>query len=435
MGTATVTVMAGFALSGMGHGDVSGPAKKTLATGIIGAITAGGVQGAAEQEESCPRAASGRGTSGSHGGLHGHCALRRLISPTPVKYRATANAGGSAAMPLRTTAVLALLLCWLVLPLSAHAEWRQRTEAIMGTRIFVEVWADEAAKGDDAIEAVMGEMRRIDELMSHYKPESQLSQINARAAQEPVQVDPELFDLIKLSTHYSEITEGAFDITYASVGHLYDYPHHVRPSEDQIKAALPAVNWRNMLFDPVHHTVRFEHPGMRIDLGGIGKGYAVDRGIGILQARGIKHAVVTAGGDSRIIGDRMGRPWLVGIRNPDDASKVVTRIPLVDSAMSTSGDYERFFDEKGVRYHHIIDPRTGHSASKVRSATILAPTATQTDGMSKTAFVLGPEKALEIINRMPEYDAIFVTPDGRILYSNGLRPPNPRDAATPAAKP
>ena len=179
-----------------------------------------------------------------------------------------------------------------------------------------------------------------------------------------------------------------------------------------------------MLLDPEHHTVKFEHPGMRIDLGGIGKGYAVDHGIGILQARGFQHALVTAGGDSRIIGDRMGRPWVVGIRNPDDKNKVVTRIPIVNSAMSTSGDYERYFDEGGVRYHHIIDPRTGHSASKVRSATILGPTATETDGMSKTAFVLGPEKALEIINRMPQYDAIFVTPDGKVLYSNGLAPPS-----------
>lgn len=318
-------------------------------------------------------------------------------------------------------ALMALLVSCASLPV--RAEWVQRTDAIMGTRIYVEVWTDDAAKGEQGIDAVMAEMRRIDELMSHYKPESQLSRINARAAQEPVEVDPELFDLIKLSTHYSEITEGAFDITYASVGHLYDYPHHVKPTEEQIKSALPAVNWRNMLLDPVHHTVRFEHAGMRIDLGGIGKGYAVDRGIAILQARGFQHALVTAGGDSRIIGDRMGRPWVIGIRNPDDKNKVVTRIPIINSAMSTSGDYERYFDEGGVRYHHIIDPRTGHSASKVRSATILGPTATQTDGMSKTAFVLGPEKALEIINRMPEYDAVFVTPDGRILYSNGLAPP------------
>src|ERR1700732_2106300 len=317
----------------------------------------------------------------------------------------------------------------------ARTGWMERTEAIMGTRCYVQLWADDPAKGNEAIDAVMAELRRIDNLMSHYKPESQLSQINARANQEPVRVDKELFDLIRLSTYYSQITEGAFDITYASVGYLYDYPHHIHPSEEQIRQALPAVNWRNMLLDEAHHTVRFEHPGMRIDLGGIGKGYAVDRGVEVLKARGITRAVVTAGGDSRIIGDRMGRPWLVAIRHPDDPKKVVTRIPLSDSAMSTSGDYERYFDEGGVRYHHIIDPRTGHSASKVRSATVLAPTATQTDGMSKTAFVLGPEKALEIINRMPEYDAVFVCPDGRVLYSNGLRPPLQRPAGAPSVAP
>ena len=316
----------------------------------------------------------------------------------------------------------------------ARADWMQRTEAIMGTRCYVELWADDPVKGNDAIDAVMAELRRIDALMSHYKPESELSQINQYANERPVQVDKELFDLIKLSTHFSQITEGAFDITYASVGYLYDYPHHIRPSEAQIRAKLPAVNWRNLLLDEEHHSVRFEHPGMRIDLGGIGKGYAVDRGIEILKARGVARALVTAGGDSRIVGDRMGHPWLVAIRHPDNPNKVVTRIPLADSAVSTSGDYERFFDEGGVRYHHIIDPHTGHSASKVRSATILAPTATQTDGMSKTAFVLGPEKALEIINRMPEYDAVFVLPDGRMLYSNGLRPPEPRPpGAAPAA--
>jgi thiamine biosynthesis lipoprotein len=336
-------------------------------------------------------------------------------------------------MGIRFVAVLTCLALVGMLPRAAQAEWYKRADAIMGTRIYVELWDTDAAHGEASIDAVMAEMRRIDELMSHYKPESPLSHINQHAADYPVEVPKELFDLIKLSTHYSEITEGAFDITYASVGYLYDYPEHVHPTEAQIKAALPAVNWRNMKFDDARHSVFFEHKGMRIDLGGIGKGYAVDQGIGILQKRGIQHAVVTAGGDTRIIGDHMGRAWLVAIRHPDDPKKVVTRIPLSDAAMSTSGDYERYFDENGVRYHHIIDPKTGHSASKVRSATIIGPTATQTDGMSKTAFVLGPEKALEIINRLPEYDAVFVAPDGKVLYSNGLRPPAPPPPGTPAA--
>ena len=336
-------------------------------------------------------------------------------------------------MNLRILSLLSLVVASCAGAPCARAEWMERTEAIMGTRVYVELWAEDPARGNEAIEAVMADMRRIDNLMSHYKPESELSQINAHAYQAPVQVDKELFDLIKLSTYYSQITQGAFDITYASVGYLYDYRRHIHPSEAQIKSALPAVNWHNLLLDEKSHTVRFEHAGMRIDLGGIGKGYAVDHGIAILKARGFRHAVVTAGGDTRIIGDHMGRPWLVAIRHPDDPSKVVTRIPLSDSAMSTSGDYERYFDENGVRYHHIIDPHTGHPASKVRSATVIAPTATQTDGMSKTAFVLGPEKALEIINRRPEYDAVFVCPDGRVLYSNGLRPPAERPPGAPAA--
>jgi FAD:protein FMN transferase len=305
----------------------------------------------------------------------------------------------------------------------ARAEWMARDDAIMGTRITVELRAADAAKGTAAIDAVMAEMRRIDTLMSHYKPDSELSQINLRAATEPVHVDRELFDLLKLSLHFSEITDGAFDITYAGVGHLYDYRRHIRPTEAEIRAALPTVNWRNLILNPDELTVKFAMPGMRIDVGGIGKGYAVDRGIGILQSLGITHAIVTAGGDSRIIGDRDGRPWIVAIRHPDDPNKVVTRLPLVDTAMSTSGDYYRFFDEGGVRYHHIIDPHTGHSASRVRSATILGPTATETDGLSKTAFVLGAEKTLELINRMPKFDAIFITPDGRMLYSRGLEPP------------
>jgi thiamine biosynthesis lipoprotein len=326
----------------------------------------------------------------------------------------------------------ALACLWLA-ALPARAEWMARDDAIMGTRITVELWAPDAAKGTAAIDAVMAEMRRIDTLMSHYKPDSELSQINLHAAVEPVHVDRELFDLLKLSLYFSAISDGAFDITYAGVGHLYDYRRHIRPTEAEIQAALPSVNWRNLILDSDHLTVKFAKPGMRIDVGGIGKGYAVDRCIGILQSLGFEHALVSAGGDSRIIGDRDGRPWIVGIRHPDDPNKIVTRLPLMDTAMSTSGDYYRFFDENGVRYHHIIDPHTGHSASRVRSATILGPTATETDGLSKTAFVLGAEKTLEIINAMPKFDAIFITPDGRVLYSHGLEPPAAQ--AKPAKSP
>jgi thiamine biosynthesis lipoprotein len=322
----------------------------------------------------------------------------------------------------RVAAWRAWLLLAALLPALAQAEWFRREDAIMGTRIYVELWLDDAARGAAAVDAVIASMHEVDALMSTYKPESQLSRVNARAALEPVEVDRELFDVIRASLEFSQLTGGAFDVTYASVGYLYDFRARQRPTEAQITAALPGVDWRNVRLDPAALTVRFEKPGMRIDLGGIAKGYAVDRAIALLQARGVAHALVTAGGDSRLIGDRFGRPWIVGIRHPDDAKRIITRIPLVDTAMSTSGDYERYFDENGVRYHHIIDPKTGHSASKVRSATILAPTAMQTDGLSKTAFVLGAEEALKIIERIPGVDAIFVTPGGKVLYTKGMQP-------------
>jgi thiamine biosynthesis lipoprotein len=226
-----------------------------------------------------------------------------------------------------------------------------------------------------------------------------------------------------VSVDYSELTHGAFDITYASVGYLYDFKKGVHPDQKAIDRALPGINWRHMKLDARKTTVFFTRPGMRIDLGGIAKGYAVDRGIALLQARGITHALVSAGGDSRIIGDRFGKPWIIGIKHPDDPEQVIAKIPLADTALSTSGDYERYFDENGKRYHHIIDPKTGHSASKVRSATVIAPTATQTDGLSKTAFVLGPDEAMKIYNGLQGVDAILVTPDGKVLYSNGLAPP------------
>ena len=325
----------------------------------------------------------------------------------------------------RLAACVACLIAAAAAPPS-HAAWYSRVDdGIMGTRISMELWADDPALANRAIEAVLAEMRRVDELMSTYKPTSELSKVNAEAAAHPVAVTPELFKLLETSLEYSEITEGAFDITYASVGYLYDFRQHVHPTEQAIEQALPAINYHHVLLDREHTTVRFSQPGVRIDLGGIAKGHSVDRAIEILKSMGIGHAVVSAGGDSRVIGDRFGKPWIVGIRNPRsvDPEAVITRIPLEDAAISTSGDYERFFDEGGVRYHHIIDPKTGHSASKVLSATIIGPTATRTDGLSKTAFVLGPDEALRIINKLDDVDAVLVTPDGRILYSKGLEPP------------
>ncbi len=324
----------------------------------------------------------------------------------------------------RVFAAAAIAMVAAALATPVQAEWLTRTvDGIMGTRIVVKLWSRDHDAGERAIDAVMDEMRRIDASMSTYKPDSEVSRVNARAARRPVRISRELFGLLETSLDYSRLSDGAFDITYASVGYLYNFRARRHPSEQQIDAALPAVNYRHVLLDRAARTVRFSQPGVRIDLGGIAKGYAVDRGIGILQRLGIHHALVSAGGDSRIIGDRFGKPWVVGIRHPDRKNEVIARLPLVDTAISTSGDYERYFDDNGVRYHHIIDPHTGHSASAVRSATILAPTATRTDGLSKTAFVLGAEAALKIYERLGDVDAILVKPDGTVVYTKGLEPP------------
>jgi thiamine biosynthesis lipoprotein len=319
---------------------------------------------------------------------------------------------------------LQVVLCGLGLGFStgAQAEWLKREADIMGTSCNVELWAEDVSKGNAAIEAVFTEMRRIDTEMSVYKPTSEISRVNAEAADHPVKISQELYDLFATSIQYSKLTRGTFDITYASVGYLYDYRQHVRPDDAAIIAALPGIDYRHLRLLP-NNTVKFDRKGVRVDLGGIGKGYAVDRGIAVLQAVGIKHAMVNAGGDTRIIGDRFGRPWIVGIRHPDDKNKIVLKMPLTDAAMSTSGDYERYFDEGGVRYHHILDPKTGKSPHKVRSVTIIGPNATRTDALTKSVFVMGAEEGIAFINTVTDVDAVAVAPDGKVYYSKGLAPP------------
>src|ERR1700692_3929361 len=198
-------------------------------------------------------------------------------------------------MKLHTVKSTAYLTAFVCLAAPAHAGWVRRvTDGIMGTQITVELWADDEAKADPAIDAVLDEMRHIDESMSTYKPTSEVSQVNARAADGPMKISKELFDLLTTSKEYSVLTDGAFDITYASVGYMYDFRKHIHPDEAQIDKALPAVNCRHVLLDPKNQTVHFSRKGVRIDLGGIAKGYLADRGIDVLKARGFTRMYVSA---------------------------------------------------------------------------------------------------------------------------------------------
>src|SRR5690606_12812927 len=221
----------------------------------------------------------------------------------------------------------------------------------------------------------------------------------------------------------SVLTRGAFDITFDSVGQHYDFRAHLRPDEETATREAQLIDYRLVQTDESDHSIRFLEPGVRINLGGIAKGYAVERGAQLLVERGIRHAIVSAGGDTRLVGDRRGKPWIVGIRHPRLEGEVALRLPLENEAISTSGDYERYFIEDGKRYHHIISPSTGEPATGVHSVTIVGPDAVITDALSTSVFVMGVDQGLRLIATLPDYEAIVIDAEGRIFYSDGLTPP------------
>lgn len=308
------------------------------------------------------------------------------------------------------------------LPGTVQAEWFSREEAIMGTRVFVELWSEDSVRAADLMQQVMTEMERINLLMSPYKEASELAQVNARAASGPVTISREMFDLIVKANHYSDISGGAFDITFASLGHRFNYREHIKPDEASRREGQSLIDYHHLQLDPVRSTIAFSKAGTRIDLGGIAKGHAVDNCIALLREAGVQHAIVTAGGDSRLLGDHMGRPWMLGIKHPRGDKSVIT-LPLENTAISTSGDYERYFVEDGVRYHHIIDPAKGESAHDLLSVTILADHSVDADALSTTVFVLGPQKGLDLVNSLAGISAILITKSGKVRYSNDLEDP------------
>ena len=294
---------------------------------------------------------------------------------------------------------------------------------MMGTEVSVYLWSDDPEAGRVTVEAVFQEAARIDRLMSTYKDASEISKINREAARGPVAVGAELFDLIERSIAISRMSGGAFDISYDSVGQHFDFRERQRPDDDTTQAALAKIDYRHIELDAEKQTVSFRVDGVRINLGGIAKGYVVERGVELLREQGISSAVVTAGGDSRLLGNRRGRPFNIAIRDPRKEGEVAMLVPLEDEAISTSGDYERYFEEDGVRYHHIISPSTGTPAGGVHSASVIGPDAVMTDALSTTVFIMGVDKGLRLIAGLPDYEAILIDADGRLYYSDGLVAP------------
>jgi len=320
---------------------------------------------------------------------------------------------------------------------AAQGGWMQREQAIMGTSVSVQLWADDRSRGAAAMAAVMAEMQRIERCYSPHRPDSELAIVNDAAAAQPVRISDEFFQLVARAIDFSRLSQGAFDITYASAGALYDYRQGLVPDDISLARAVQAIGWRGLQLDPLVPSLRFLRPGMRIDLGGFAKGFAVDRCVALLQRQGVRHAIVSAGGDSRLLGDRRGRPWTIAIRDPRNPDAVVALLPLQDVAVSTSGDYERCFVRDGVRHHHLLDPRSGRSPTQVRSVTVVASDGLTAEALGKTVFVLGVERGLRIVQDQAGCDAVVVDAEGRLHCTPGfeaLQPPAAVQLQTAAHK-
>lgn len=314
------------------------------------------------------------------------------------------------------------LLLLLLSSSNALADWLIQHQDIMGTRVSVELWHDDAVVRQACSKRVFAEMHRIDDLMSPYQANSEISFINNNAATASIDISEEMSTLINRSLEFSKLSQGAFDITFASIAYRYDYRNKQQPTDQFIRLNLPAINYR--LIQLKDRRIKFDNSRVRIDLGGIAKGYAVDRAMDIVSSCDINEAMISAGGDSRILGHKRGKPWIIGIQHPRKSDDLALMLPLSDTAISTSGDYQRFFIKDGQRIHHIINPETGRSANQSWSATVTGPDALTTDALSTTVFVLGAEKGLALIETLDNVDAIIIDKNGKVHYSSGFREPN-----------
>ena len=317
--------------------------------------------------------------------------------------------------------IAVLTLVSILRPSTAHADWFKQQQDIMGTRISVELWHQNESLAMQCSDKIFAEMHRLDAMMSPYKSDSEISYINNNAAIAAVEVSDDIAEVIGQSLYFSGVSNGAFDITFASIGYRYDYRKQLKPSDQLIEQSLPSIDYRHI--DLNKNRLSFDDSGVRIDLGGIAKGYAVDRAIEITRQCGIREALISAGGDTKILGRKQGKPWIIGIAHPRKKNELALVLPLSDTALSTSGDYERFFIRNGQRIHHIINPATGKSATATWSATVTGPDAIATDALSTTIFVLGAKKGIALIETLENIDAVIIDSEGNMHYSSGLQEP------------
>jgi thiamine biosynthesis lipoprotein len=303
-----------------------------------------------------------------------------------------------------------------------------RTYAVMGTEARFTVWSDDEPRAEHAFAAAYDEIRRIELLMTDWErpgqPESDVVRVNKAAGKSAVKVSDETLEVIKKSLEMSSRSEGAFDITFAAMRGLWKFDEDLEkkiPPADEIERRRKLINWRDVVINDRAKTVKLRRAGMRIGLGGIAKGYAVDHCAAVLRANGFEDFMVQAGGDLYVAGQKGPASWMVGVRDPRGGpTAIIARMPIKDHAFSTAGDYERGFVLDGRRYHHIIDPKTGYPATASRGVTIFAPTAFLADALDDAVFILGPEKGMALVDSYPGCATVIVDAKNRVWQSKAL---------------
>jgi thiamine biosynthesis lipoprotein len=302
----------------------------------------------------------------------------------------------------------------------------ERSHETMGTEVDVTAWTSDEPRAVAAFNAVFGEFDRLDALMSVWKDGSDVLRLNAAAGDHAVPVSVETREVLRTARQVSEWTNGRFDVTFGALSGLWKFDHQDKdntiPDRREILARLPLINYRDLEVDDRAGTAFLKRKGMRANLGGIGKGYAVDRAVDILRRSGLRDFMIQAGGDMYVAGQRGDRPWRLGIRDPrGPADKSFAMLELTDGTFSTSGDYERFFMKDGRRYHHILDLSVGEPARACRSVTLVTDRAIIADALAKGVFVLGPDAGMSLIERTPGVQGVIVSAKNEILISSGLR--------------
>lgn len=307
---------------------------------------------------------------------------------------------------------------------SEAAEEFRRDTVLMGVSVNIGVVHEDARFAHRAISAGFAEIVRVERLISSWDKESQTSEINRQAGMAPVKVDRELFDLILRAKKISEISNGHFDISFSSIHRIWDFEHFSQdelPTEEQIANSIKLIDHTRIQLNHEHGTVYLQDKGMKIGFGAIGKGYAANRVRALLIEMGVENGLVNAGGDLIAWGSKSnGEPWSVGITDPFDKKAVVGSMAARDVAIVTSGNYEKFVEIDGVRYCHIIDPKTGWPVENLASVTVVSPDAEFADALATTVFVLGREDGMKLVDHLEGVECLIIDSDGNRYLSANL---------------